>query len=227
MTPRPRDLPLPPDGLVAAKDAKAAIKTYLRIRDGAADIAGRVRQAERAVKEARAADVSALADAMRTGRADPGQARLADAENDLDAARRLQAAAAIALADATDAATLALLDDRAAIEAAVERRVQATAKKRAEALRALVDAQADHADALAGRAWLDRFPDAPKPGAAYDDVRALPGLRAVNGENYTLDAVITALRDALNASAAGGRPQPPLREPQPLQPSPLSGVVVP
>jgi hypothetical protein len=162
---------------------------------------------EAAVKEAERVDRQAYGKALADGKPDPGATAVAEAKASLDEGKRRRDALEHAVNTTYPDVVDAVVTTREQWQTELAEEFRTSAVRYEEAVDELGDAHAAFADVIATLNWLEKFANGEvrrkKTGAAH--LSELPRLIQRNGDPYSVDAVIRALRDLGDLDRLAGR----------------------
>lgn len=177
--------------LLRTETVDAASAEHARLLAMYRETDAELRQATAARNTAADSDRRAYAEALASGRKDPGSKHVEKADEALAQIERKRDALELAIPEAHAAVTEAVLDDREALTENADREVQDAEHAYREAIDGLARAHHALSSAVGARTWLRRFPDQAAPKAALRLVSDLPQR---NGDPYDAQTVIAALR---------------------------------
>lgn len=152
-------------------------------------------QLRRRREHAAAEDLKALADAIRSGKPDPGQATVEKVDEQIVQATRRVGALEVALAGLAGDLERATIKHRGELLQGCDEQIAGHRQSLGDLVEQLDAAHAALAGELALRGWLAGFPDRPHPSPAGYMGRVLGLVDGANGEPVTWIEIVAAIRD--------------------------------
>jgi hypothetical protein len=154
-----RDIPNPAEFGYRAPHWSKAFAEYRRLVRERTETLAMQGELRTRMGQAQDADSTAYANALRTGKADPGTPQVDAVRAEMESVARRAAALEIAVRQAESELAAAVETERAAVLAEVESDEAARRATLQAAVEALNEARTAHAEALALRGYLSQWPD--------------------------------------------------------------------